>query len=86
MFYKERPVIAYSWPALFFALASLILSVLGLDLCNAIWTFPPAFLSFIGFLLFGTYGVYANKQIENKREMIRLHYLSYPFVNNDDNS
>ena len=85
MFYKERPIIAYSLPALFFALATLILSVLGLDLCGAIWTFPPAFLSLIGFLLFGTYGVYANKQIENKREMIRLHYLSYPFVNNDDN-
>ncbi|MBO4643411.1 MAG: glycosyltransferase [Alphaproteobacteria bacterium] len=86
LFYKERPAIAYSLPALFFAFAALILSVLGLDLCGAIWSFPPAFLSFIGFLLFGMYGVYANKQTENKREISRLLYLSYPFKNNDDNS
>lgn len=45
--------------------------------------FPFEFY-FTGFCFFLLCGVLLNGQLRNKRENVRLTYLSYPFINNDD--
>ena len=47
---------------------------------------PLMFYGFIGFWFFLFCGIVLNGQLKNKRESVRLAYLSYPFANNDDNS
>ena len=80
LFYKERPLAFYSLLALLCAIATVGQLFLDPDLYGAFILY-----TFIGFWFFSMCGIFLNGQIKNKREILRLFYLSYPFKNNDDN-
>ncbi|MBR1778095.1 MAG: glycosyltransferase [Alphaproteobacteria bacterium] len=82
LFRTERPLAFYSLLALFCAAATFLFAIL--DVYDS-FDFPFVFYAFIGFWFFLLCGVFANGQIKNQRESIRLAYLSYPFADTDDN-
>lgn len=80
LFHIERPLLFYSLLTLFCAAATVFLSVYSADAD----IFPYEIYTFTGFWFFLFCGICLNGQIKNKRESVRLAYLSYPFVKSDD--
>ena len=72
----------YTLAALFCAAATVFLAAYDLYIGQDDILFALLFICFWFFLMCG---IFLNGQIKNKRESIRLAYLSYPFVHNDDN-
>lgn len=80
LFKTERPLLFYSLLALICAVATVSFSI-SFAYADV---FPFEFYTFIGFWFFLLCGILLNGQLRNKRENVRLTYLSYPFINNDD--
>ena len=81
LFRMERPLLFYSIIALLCAAATVFFAF------NPVYSedFPFILYTFIGFWFSLFCGIVLNGQVKNKRENIRLTYLSYPFIKNDDN-
>ena len=82
LFKRERPLFFYVLLSLL-CLAGNIASVIRQETDPS--AFPFYFFFGIGFLFFLLYGFVSNGQVKTRREYIRLAYLSYPFVEDNDN-
>ena len=82
LFKRERPLLFYVLLSLL-CLAGNIASVIRQETDPS--AFPFYFFFGIGFLFFLLYGFVSNGQVKTRREYIRLAYLSYPFVEDNDN-
>ena len=83
LFYTERPLAFYSILSLLCFIATTLLMIF--DIPEEGDFSLIGFYTFIGFWFFLICGFLLNGQIKNKRENIRLSYMSYPFANTDDN-
>ena len=81
LFRTERPLMFYSLLAVFCMIATVLFAI-SYAYTDA---FPFEFYTFIGFWFFLLCGIILNGQLKIKRENVRLTYLSYPFINSDDN-
>lgn len=80
LFRTERPLPFYAFFSLLCAAATIFLSVHP----DYTETVIYQLYVFIGFWFFLFCGIFLNGLTKNKRENVRLAYLSYPFVKSDD--